>query len=86
MPLNGNISTIPTAAPSKDSSTASNTNEVRMLDRENPITRKVAISLERYAAAAYMVFIAAKLEPMAMMTATIQPMVLITAPELVCFA
>ena len=57
-----------------------------MLGRENPITRRVAISRERYATAAYMVFIAAKLEPIAMITATIHPMSLITAPELVCLA
>ena len=37
MPLNGNIKTIPTTAPSNESSSASITNEVRMLGRENPM-------------------------------------------------
>ena len=84
--MNGSISTIPTAAPNNESSTASRTNEVRMLGRENPFTRKVAISRERYATAAYIVFIAAKLEPIAMITATTHPMNRMTAPELVCLA
>src|SRR5580704_13699656 len=86
MPLNGSIRTIPSAAPSSDNSTDSNTKEVRILGREKPITRRVAISRERYATAAYIVFMAAKLEPIAMMTATTHPMYLMGAPELVCLA
>lgn len=86
MPLNGNIKTIPTIAPSNESSNASITNEVRMLGRENPMIRRVAISFERYATAAYIVFMAAKLEPIAMMIATNVPINLIAPPELVCFS
>ena len=56
----------------------SSTNEVKMLGRENPITRSVAISRQRYATAAYMVFIAAKIEPIAMMLATTMPINLMT--------
>ena len=47
MPLKGRIRTMPTIAPSKASSSDSNTKEVRILGRENPITRKVAISRAR---------------------------------------
>ena len=86
IPLNGSISTIPIVAPISDSITASSTNDVKILGRENPITRSVAISRDRYATAAYIVFIAAKLEPIAIMIATNQPMNLMTAPELVCFS
>ena len=44
-----------------------------MLGREKPRMRNVAISLLRYATAAYIVFIAAKHEPMAMTNATTVP-------------
>ena len=47
MPLNGNIRMMPRVAPSKDNSSDSSMNEVRMLGRENPITRRVAISRPR---------------------------------------
>ena len=47
MPLNGNIKIIPTIAPSNESSNASITNDVRILGRENPMMRRVAISFER---------------------------------------
>src|SRR3984893_7798757 len=70
MPLNGNIKTIPTTAPSNERSNASITNEVRMLGRENPMIRRVAISFERYATAAYIVFMAAKLDQWASRTDT----------------
>src|ERR1700752_5314045 len=86
IPFIGSINMIPIAAPSSARSTDSKTNEVRMLGREKPITRSVAISRERYATAAYIVFMAAKQEPMAMMMATIVPTYLIRAPELVCLA
>src|SRR5580704_8639264 len=86
IPLNGSIKTMPTAAPSIDNNTDSKTNEVRMLDREKPITRNVAISRDRYATAAYIVFIAAKQEPIAMMIATRVPTNLMGLPLLVCFA
>ena len=85
-PLNGSINKIPAAAPSNASNRDSRTNEVRIAGRENPSTRKVAISRPRYATAAYIVFIAAKLDPIAMMIATTMPIYLIGAPELVCFA
>src|SRR6202035_3997469 len=52
-PLNGNISKIPTTAPSRDSINDSRTKEVKIDGRENPSTRNVAISLPRYATAAY---------------------------------
>src|ERR1017187_10942377 len=86
IPLNGSISRSPATAPNRASNNDSKTNEVKMAGRENPNTRKVAISTPRYATAAYIVFIAAKLDPMAMMIATTMPMYLIGAPELVCFA
>ena len=41
--------------------------------REKPSTRSVPISFDRLATAAYMVFIAAKLLPIAMMQATKVP-------------
>jgi hypothetical protein len=46
----------------------------------------VAISRPRYATAAYIVFMAAKIEPIAMMKPTTNPMIRIGAPELVCLA
>ena len=49
----------------------------------DPITRSVAISRPRYATAAYIVFIAAKHDPIAMMIATDVPMIWIGFPELV---
>ena len=45
-----------------------------MLPREKPSTRSVPISRARRATAAYIVFIAAKLLPTAMMMATKMPM------------
>ena len=86
MPLNGSIRMRPRVAPSKDNSSDSSMKEVRMLGRENPITRSVAISRPRYATAAYMVLAAAKHDPTAMMKATIQPTILIGPPDLVCEA
>ena len=50
------------------------------------MTRSTAISLPRYTTAAYIVFMAAKQEPMAMMMATMIPTNLMGAPELVCEA
>src|SRR6516165_4980174 len=86
IPLNGSIKRMPTSAPNSDKSTDSRTNELRMLGRENPITRKVAISRARYATAAYMVFSAAQQEPMAIITATIVPTNLMGLPESVGLA
>src|SRR5690242_17820307 len=74
MPLKGSMSKIPTSAPASASSTDSIMKEVRMLGFEKPRIRRVAISRERYATAAYMVFIAAKDEPTAMKMATMTPM------------
>src|SRR4051812_19865792 len=66
IPLNGSINSGAAAPPNNDNTSDSNTNDVRMLGRLNPITLSVAISLPRYAPAAYIVFIAAKLDPTAM--------------------
>jgi hypothetical protein len=63
----------PQQPPSKESNNDSTTNETRMLTLENPRTRRVPISFDRRATAAYMVFIAAKQLPIAMMTATNTP-------------
>jgi len=52
----------------------------RILPREKPSTRRVPISRARRATAAYMVFMAAKLLPMAMITQTKIPMNSIGAP------
>ena len=52
-----------------------------MLPCENPSTRSVPISRERRATAAYIVFIAAKLLPTAMMIETKMPMNSIGAPD-----
>src|SRR5437868_14598991 len=50
---------------------------------ENPSTRKVPISLARRAIVAYMVFIAAKLLPIAIMKATSSPSCSIGVPDAV---
>src|SRR5207244_11350650 len=86
MPLNGSIKTIPTSAPSNDSSKDSNTNEVKMLGFENPITRSVAIARPRYSTVGYVVLIASKLEPLAVIIATIYTIILICARDEVIFA
>src|SRR5437660_12106729 len=73
IPLNGSTSTMPTTAPSNDSTSDSNTKDVRMLGLLNPMTRSVAISRLRYATAAYIVFMAAKIDPIPIMKPTMYP-------------
>ena len=55
-----------------------------MLPREKPSTRRVPISRARRDTAAYMVFMAAKLLPIAIMMETKMPTNSIGAPDAVC--
>ena len=84
--FSGSTSSRPRTPPSADSSSASTVKLARMLAREKPSTRRVPISAERRATAAYMVFIAAKQLPMAMMTATKVPRYWMGAAEVICWA
>src|ERR1044071_10424557 len=65
--FNGNANKIPIAAPISAIATDSKRNAVRMLNRLNPSTRSVPLSLVRRATAAYIVFMPAKPAPTAMM-------------------
>src|ERR1039458_4043003 len=76
----------PRIPPKPASSTDSTKKLSRILPRENPSTRNVPISRARRATAAYMVFMAAKLLPMAMMIDTKIPRYSIGAAERVCRA
>ena len=71
--LSGSTSKHPNTPPSSDSSSDSKKKLVRMLPREKPSTRSVPTSFARRATAAYMVFMAAKLEPTAIMIETNTP-------------
>lgn len=51
--------------PSKERASDSKTNEVRMPGREKPLMRGMAISLDLFATAATIVFMAAKHDPIA---------------------
>ena len=86
MPFSGITRRQPSRPPSPASSTDSKKKLSRMLPFEKPSTRKVPISRARRATAAYMVFMAAKLEPTAMMMATKMPTNWIGAPAAVCSA
>ena len=71
MPLSGSTSRQPSTPPSAgEQHRFDEEADHRMLPREKPSTRSVPISRARRATAAYMVFMAAKLLPIAMMTAT----------------
>ena len=80
----GTVSRQPIKPPSSDSKTDSRKKLVRMLPRENPSTRSVPTSLALRATAAYMVFMAAKLDPTAMIMAMNTPKYCTGAAELVC--
>ena len=86
VPFSGSTSRQPITPPKVARSRDSAKKLVRMLKRENPRTRRVPISFERRATAAYIVFIAAKALPIAMMTATKVPRYRSSAPDEVCFS
>jgi hypothetical protein len=73
MLFSGSTRMQPMIPPMADSSSDSRKKLVRMLPREKPSTRKVPTSRARRATLAYIVFIAAKQLPTAMMIATNVP-------------
>ena len=72
-PSKGRTSRQPSIPPSKESSSDSKRNESSTLPREKPNILRTPTSRARRATAAYIVFIAAKLLPMAMMIETNTP-------------
>src|ERR1051325_6090307 len=85
-PLRGRTPIPPTMPPPIASSTASVTNDNAIDVREKPSARSTATSRPRDATAAYMVFIAAKAEPTAMMIAMTLPRMRTGVDDLVCSA
>ena len=84
--FSGSTSTQPRIPPSIESNSDSTRKLNMMLPRENPSARRVPISFERLATAAYMVFIAAKLLPTAMIAEIRTPRNCIGAPADVCLS
>ena len=76
----------PSAPPSSESSNDSSRNDSNTLPREKPSIRRTPTSRDRRATAAYIVFIAAKLLPIAMTMATKIPSACTGWPETVCLA
>src|SRR5262245_37400136 len=71
--FSGSASRQPRMPPINDNNSDSSRKLSRMLTRENPSARKVPISVARRATAAYMVFMAAKLLPTAIIKETRMP-------------
>ena len=80
MPLRGRASSTPATPPRRARKTDSSVKERRIMPRVNPSARSVPISFERRAMAAYMVLVAAKALPMAMITATEKPTICSGSP------
>jgi len=73
----------PSVPPTKDRHTDSKRNEVRMLHLENPRALNVPISRDRDITAPYIIFMAAKQEPIPIKVAINVPRILIPTEELV---
>src|SRR5207253_7100124 len=84
IPFIGSAITQPSAPPRSASARDSIMNENRMFRRLNPSTRRVAISRVRYEVEAYIVFITANDDPIAMMTAIRYPRILMGKALEVC--
>ena len=84
--FSGSTNRQPSNPPSRLSRSDSSRKLSKIPPREKPRTRSVPISGDRRITAAYIVFMAAKLLPTAIMTATKVPRYCIGAAELVCCA
>ena len=81
MPCNGSARIHPTSPPRSASNVDSSMKDDKMLQRENPSARRVPTSLVRERTVAYIIFMAAKQEPMPMTSAMKVPSALIPTEE-----
>ena len=79
-----NASAVPRIPPARQSTSASRTKESSTDRRENPIARSVPISRVRAETCAYIVFIAPKEAPIAVITPTRIARTLMGAPVTIC--